>query len=281
MIYKNGMIAICTDPKNIIKDFKSVNPEHLFTVPQLLVKINNTVSKLPLWKRFFVNKSHIFGKNLKNIAIGGSSTPISTIQFLRNLKINLYNGYGLTETSPLATLNTSNTFYGSVGQPIKDVKIRILDDGEITISGPNVMKGYWGEEEHIGEFKTGDIGFIDYNGYLHITGRKSETYKLSNGRFINPTKIQNILLKNIDIEQVFVYGLNKEYNIALVYSQLNENTILNYITNNSELNNLEKPKKIIIIKEPFSVENGLLTPKLSLRRNLIYLAYLNEINRLY
>jgi len=281
MIYKNGTMVICQDIKNIINELKLNNPEHLFSVPQLLIKIENKVLELPFYKRFFINKKHIFGNSLKNIAIGGSSTPISTIKFLRNLDINVFNGYGLTETSPLATLNTSNSNYGSVGKPIKNVTINILDDSEITISGPNVMKGYWGEDEHKGQFKTGDIGYLDDDGYLYITGRKNETYKLSNGKFINPTKIQDILLKNPKIEQVFIYGLNKEYNIALIYSKLDEKKIMNYISNHKELTNFEKPKKIIKINEPFSVENNLLTPKLSLKRNLISTEYANEINKLY
>jgi long-chain acyl-CoA synthetase len=281
MIYRGGTIKIVQDNKNLINELKMNKPEHLFTVPQLLTKIENKVLELPFYKKFFVNKSHIFGDSLKNIAIGGSSTPISTIKFLRDLNINVFNGYGLTETSPLATLNTSNSYYGSVGKPISDVVIKILDDGEITISGPNVMKGYWGFDDHDGEFKTGDLGYLDEQGYLYITGRKGETYKLTNGKFINPTKIQNILLKNHNIEQIFIYGINKEYNIALVNSKLDENTIMDYISNNRELNSYEKPKKIIKIKEPFSVENNLLTPKLSLKRNSIYDMYKIEIERLY
>lgn len=281
MMDRGGIIKICQDQRNLMEELKENSPEHIFTVPQLLIKIEQKITKLPFYQRLFVNKKHVFGENIKNIAIGGASTPVSTIKMIKSMGINVYNGYGLTETSPLISLNDCKTDrLNSVGKSIENVDIKIIH-GEICVKGPNLMKGYWNQEDHKGYFWTGDKGYLDSENFLYVQGRIDERYKLKNGFFIYPNYIEDLLLKNHDIEQIFIYGKDRQYNIALVYSKLDEEQIMKYIMNHPELKNYEKPKKIKKIKEPFSVDNHLLTAKFTLKRNLIYLSYKNQIDNLY
>ena len=283
---------------NLINDFSQQNPTIICTVPKLLhtiyEKINsNNISKilshdilLPYTKYFI--KKKIFGSNLRFLNVGGASISKDLMDFYSKLGINIYQGYGLSETSPLVSLNSPIlNKLGSVGKILDCNDVKIIDD-EIFIKGSNIFKGYYNntiESKKVfctnGYFKSGDTGYIDSENYLWITGRKKDLYKLDNGKYINPIYIENILLESSLIKQIFIYGDNKSYNIALIVSNEKINIIFNEIEKYSKkLKKYEIPTKILLV-EPFTFENKLMTLKMSMIRNNIYLKYKNDIENLY
>ena len=146
-------------------------------------------------------------------------------------------GYGLSETSPVVTVGMlANKFFkiGSVGKPISNVEVKIAEDGEVLVKGPNVMLGYYKDPERTAAvmtgdyFHTGDKGEIDTDGFLKITGRKKEMFKTSGGKYIIPTLIENTLKESNFIEQVMVIGENKKMPAALI--QLNFEFVAEWIS---------------------------------------------------
>ena len=199
----------------------------------------------------------------------------------------------LTETSPVVSCNPINDIrVETVGPPFKGNTVKIAKDGEILIKGENVMLGYWNNKEETkkvlkdGWLHSGDIGEFD-NNYLKITDRKKDIIITPGGENISPVKIENDLLKLNFVEQALVYGDNKPYLIALlVLSDENKNLDLSIIQKeidilNKEMTKIEKIKKFIISKEKFSIENGMLTPTLKLKRYKIIIDYKNEFEKLY
>lgn len=236
-------------------------------------------------------KKKIFGKNLRMINTGGSAISEDILKFYQKLDIDVYQGYGLSETSPIISLNHSElNKLGSVGK-ILDCNEVIIQENEIFVKGTNVFQSYYKNKEETQKvfkneyFMTGDTGFFFSTYYLYITGRKKELYKLDNGKYINPSYIEMVLLDSTKIKQIFVYGDNKAFNIALIVpNDINDSykIILEEIElySANKLKKYEIPKKIVIV-EPFSVENKLLTPKMSMIQNNIYKLYKNKIEQLY
>src|SRR5690606_25374578 len=151
-------------------------------------------------------------------------------EFVDALGIMLYEGYGLTETSPVVTVNCpGHRKIGSVGKPLPGVRVVVDEsqsdtpsEGEIIVYGPNVMVGYHNREEETrsvmtsdGGFRTGDLGYIDSDGYLYITGRSKELYKLETGRYVAPAALEEELKVSPYISNVVLYGANKPHNVAL------------------------------------------------------------------
>ena len=178
----------------------------------------------------------------------------------------------------------------TVGPPFKTNKIKIAEDGEILVKGENVMLGYWNMKKETDEIlkngwlHTGDIGEITKDGNLKITDRKKEIIVNLGGDNISPSKIENILCLNEKIKQSFVYGDKKTYLVALIVSESEENKkeIEFYIENiNKTLSLIEKVKKFKVILEEFTIENGMLTPTLKLKRKKILEKYKNDLEKLY
>jgi long-chain acyl-CoA synthetase len=179
----------------------------------------------------------------------------------------------------------------SVGPPFSTNQVKIEDDGEILVKGENVMLGYWNKTQETKEIlkngwlHTGDIGEIDFNGYLKITDRKKDLIVNLGGDNISPTKIENLLCLNEKIKQSFVYGDKKNYLVALIVAEKNlsnEILIKNYIEDlNKNLSLIEKIKKFLIIKDEFTIDNRMLTPTLKLRRKEIILNYKQQLENLY
>src|SRR6185295_761026 len=172
-----------------------------------------------------------FGGRLKYAFSGGSALSRDVAEFIDSLGITVYEGYGLTETSPIATANRPGGHrIGSVGQPIPGVKV-VLDkskaddgkQGEIIVYGPNVMMGYHNrdtENKEVftedGGFRTGDLGVLDDDGFLFITGRIKEQYKLENGKYVAPAPLEEHLKLSPFIVNAMVYGDNRLFNVALI-----------------------------------------------------------------
>ena len=235
-----------------------------------------------------------FGGNLKAFVSGGGALDKEIGEFLNSIGLPTLQGYGLTETSPVVSCNPIHKIkVETVGPPFKGNKVKIADDGEILVKGENVMLGYWNKKEETGEviidgwLHTGDIGEIDpEDGYLKITDRKKDIIVSAGGDNISPAKIENMITNEPEIDQCMVYGDKKNYLVALVVPSkdfLHEKEKINNVIEkiNKKLTLLEKIKKIQLIDENFSIENGLMTPTMKVKRKKVTEKYKNQLEKLY
>jgi long-chain acyl-CoA synthetase len=260
-----------------------------------------------------------FGGRLRFSVSGSAALAREVAEFVDALGISVFEGYGLTEASPVVSANSPDfTRIGTVGKPLPRVRVEIdraatgdAVNGEILVYGDNVMLGYHHrpEEERQmlmpdGGLRTGDMGFIDEDGYLHITGRIKEQYKLENGKYVVPSPLEEELKLSPYVANAMLYGLNRPYNVALVV--IDEPAVQRWardkkleikdITRDSAVKELiakeletraanfrgyEKPKAFELIREDFTVENGLLTPSLKVRRKQVLDRYLPMLEALY
>ena len=235
-----------------------------------------------------------FGGNLQAFISGGGPLDHQIGEFLNSIGLPTLQGYGLTEASPVVSCNPIHKIrVETVGPPFKGNKVKIADDGEILVKGENVMLGYWNKKEETdkviinGWLHTGDIGEIDSkDGYLKITDRKKDIIVSAGGDNISPAKIENMITNEPEVDQCMVYGDKKNYIVALIVPNkdfLNEQEkIKNVIEKiNKKLTLLEKIKKIQLIDESFSIENGLMTPTMKVKRKKVTEKYKNQLEKLY
>ncbi|MBZ0117533.1 MAG: long-chain fatty acid--CoA ligase [Sandaracinaceae bacterium] len=354
-------MGIAESVPKIVENLAEVQPTLLFSVPRIFNKIHDGVLKKVeedggLKKTLFyaaletarqkkqleaqgkssgwVNLKHKlldglvfskvrarFGGRLKYAFSGGAAISREVAEFVDNLGILVYEGYGLTETSPIATANwPGSRKIGSIGKAIPGVRIEIdrsetedPKNGEIVVFGHNVMKGYHGlpeENEKVfvegGGFKTGDMGYIDEEGFVYITGRIKEQYKLENGKYVVPSPLEELLKLSPYIINAFVFGDNKPFNVALIVPDtaevkkwaaghgidgameaLVENEKVQALLreqidkHSGEFKQFEKIKKFAVILEDFTVENGMLTPKMSVKRRKVMERWGDKIEALY
>jgi long-chain acyl-CoA synthetase len=233
-----------------------------------------------------------FGGSLKAFVSGGGALDQTIGRFLNSIGLPTLQGYGLTEASPVVSCNPINNIkVDTVGPPFPGNEIKIEADGEILIKGENLMIGYWNQPDETnkaikdGWLYTGDIGEFK-DGYLKITDRKKDIIVNAGGDNISPSKIENLMTNQYEIEQCLVYGDGKNYLVALVVPSdefINkEDKIKNKVEEtNKDLSIIEKIKNIIIIKEKFSIENRMLTPTLKLKRFKIIEKYKKQLEKLY
>ena len=263
------------------------------------------------------------GGRLMGAMSGSAAMNPEIAQFFFDIGVHIFDCYGLTETSPAAAMNASYSYrLGSVGKPIDKVKIIIdqsvveegVTDGEIIVYGPNVMKGYHNRPEDTrasmtpdGGFRTGDRGRFDKDGFLYITGRIKEQYKLENGKFCFPTALEEEICLVPFVQQAVIYGINRPYNICIIVPDFD--VLLSYakekglptdiktlvvrqdiidmvgeaITNNlkGKFGGYEIPKKFLLLSEPFSLDNGTLTQTMKLKRNIVLTKLKDQIEALY
>ncbi len=234
-----------------------------------------------------------FGGSLKTFVSGGGALDKEVGFFLNAIGLPTLQGYGLTETSPVVSCNPINDIrVETVGPPFKGNEVKIAEDGEILVKGENVMLGYWNNKEETdnvlkdGWLHTGDIGVFE-NNYLKITDRKKDILITPGGDNISPIKIENELINSEIIDQAIVYGDNKPYLVALLVlndekKSSTEEEIKQEIEKvNEKLSKIENIKKFFTINEKFSIENGMLTPTLKLKRFKIVQKYKNSFEKLY
>ena len=245
---------------------------------------------------------------------GGAPLGRELAEWYANIGIRIHEGYGLTETSPVIAVNTPNAHkLGTVGRPLGNVEVRIAEDGEILVRGSSVFKGYWNNPEETqnafvdGWFKTGDIGSIDADGFLSITDRKKDLIKTSGGKFIAPQPIENSLKHNALIAEAVVLGDKRKFPAVLIspYFPLLEdwarannvpfNSRQDLVTHsrvqalykgiaedlNQNLARFEKLKKVLLVAEEFSAENGTLTASMKMRRRAVEERYRKQIDQMY
>ncbi len=266
-------------------------------------------------KLVFSKIKNILGGRLLYFVSGGAPLSKELGEFFYAADVTIIEGYGLTETSPVLTTNPYGKMkFGTAGKPIPNCEIKIAPDGEILARGPMIMKGYFKRPEATAEaiekdgyFHTGDIGFLDNQGYLHITDRKKDLIVTAGGKNIAPQPIENSLKMNRYIEQVAMIGDKKPYCVALVvpkfdaiesYAKQNNIAytdkrelaehprIIELIQNaidgvNASLAKYETIKKIKILPNEFTQETGELTPTLKVKRKVIMEKYKDIIEELY
>ncbi len=269
-----------------------------------------------------------FGGRLKEAVTGSAAMNPEIAQFFIDIGIPTYDCYGLTETTPAMTMNSpAANKLGTVGRPIEKVTVEIdksltgedSDDGEIICYGPNVMQGYHNKPEKTAEvivndpklgrgFRTGDRGRLDEDGFLHITGRFKEEYKLENGKYVHPASLEEDIKLNDYALNAMLYGDGKPYNVALVVPDfdalkpvaekmnlggkspealIKDKKIQDFISQEitahlrKTYGGYEIPKKFIFLPNDFSLENGMLTQTMKLKRRNVYKKYLDQLEALY
>ena len=273
--------------------------------------------KLKIAKKLILSKwQEALGGNLELIASGSAALQPRLARIFTAAGMTLVEGYGLTETSPVISVNDMrNNFFkiGSVGQIIDGVTVKIAEDGEILCKGPNVMMGYYKEQEKTAEvmtgdfFHTGDIGEIDANGFLKITDRKKEMFKTSGGKYIAPQVIENQMKQSLFIEQIMVVGESRKMPTALIQPNIEyitqwldnkgiktnslqeackETSLLEAIQkdidgHNEKFGAWEQIKRFELIPEEWSIDEGHLTPTMKLKRKVVKEKYNSIIEKMY
>jgi long-chain acyl-CoA synthetase len=260
------------------------------------------------------------GGRLKYAMSGSATLSREVGELIDGLGIDVYEGYGLTETSPIVTMNRpGQRRLGSVGKPIENVSLEIdrsrgdtPGEGEIVVHGPNVMKGYYARPDENaqaftadGGLRTGDLGRIDDAGYLHITGRIKEQYKLENGKYVMPSPLEERLALSPFIRNVVLHGAARPYNVALVVIDearvrewgTEQAFVLDHdLTQDERVRELiqdeldqysgdfrpyERPLDCALTTTALTVENGLLTPTLKIKRHAVEASFAAAFNALY
>lgn len=282
---------------------------------------NGLYYEMQLWlanKLIFNKWREALGGNVKVMVSGGAALQPRLARVFWAAKLIVLEGYGLTETSPVIAVNNTNVpdsvRFGTVGPVIEGVEVKIAEDGEILCKGPNVMKGYYKRPDLTAEvidsdgyFHTGDIGVLEKGRFLKITDRKKEIFKTSGGKYIAPQSLENKFKESPFIEQMMVIGENQKFAAALIVPAFaylkswctmhnipyenNETVVLNadVIARirkdvddfNRSFGQTEQVKKIILLPREWSVDSGEMTPKLSLRRKIIFERNREAIEKLY
>lgn len=346
----NGIsIYFAESNEKLSENLKEIKPQYMTVVPRMVEKVYDAIykrgteagglkSKIFLWsikvaEKYKVGDSkslaHIIadklvfskwreglGGNIITLVSGSAALSKRLNTMFHAAGIPILEGYGLTETSPVIAVNSfEHTKIGSVGRPIKNIDVKIQEDGEITVKGPTVTQGYYKDEKQTreaftedGYFKTGDIGILDKDNFLFITDRKKEMFKTSGGKYVAPQVIENLAKASQFIEQIMVVGDGEKMPTALVQpdfeyaktwfskNNINVGTSLEDIANSNELKaeiekeiskinvhlgKWEQVKKIELTPEIWTENNGLLTPTLKLKRKAIKEHFIKLYDKLY
>jgi len=282
----NGHHLICSQGKeHFSEDVRQCRPTHINAVPVVFQRLLNAVTD---GRSTF---TEVTGGRLRHVNAGGAPVPASLRRAFQTYSIPMYQGYGLSETSPVIALEgASGSNPGSVGRPLGCVEVRIKN-GEIQTRGASVMKGYLDDSELTAAvfdgdwLKTGDLGRLNEDGFLYIDGRIDEMIVTTAGHNINPALIESQICQEADVARMAVFGHGKPYLVGLVVLESNHSESRNLLDRiNHHL--LEFPKycrirKILVLDRDLSMKHGELTSKQSLVRNVIAESYATEIESMY
>ena len=273
----------------------------------------------PLWKLasklVYGKVREAFGGRVRIFVVGGAPLGIDTAQWFASVGIALWEGYGLTETSPVIALNTPLTHrMGAVGMPMSNIELKLAADGELLVRGPSIFHGYWHKPEATAEafdpegwFRTGDIAHLDADGFLYITDRKKELLKTSGGKMVAPQPIENKLKTHLLVAQAALVGDKHKYISVLISPNFvaledwarhhgipaenredlvaDSRVIAQYAEivreANCSLANFETMKRFRVVAQEWAQETGELTPSMKLKRRVIKEQYAAEIDALY
>jgi len=306
-------VALAGSIDTLLDDLETVKPTWLTAVPRFYEKIWTSVESLDDQTRN-AHLSAIFGPRIRQLSSGGAPLPRHVCDGFDQAGLPIFEGYGLTETSPVIAFNHAEAYrYGSVGLPIPGVEVRIAEDGEILTRGPHVMAGYWKNPEATAEvivdgwFHTGDVGAIDEDGYLSITDRKKDLFVTSAGKNVAPAIIERLLTADPLFDQAVVYGDGRKFITAVVVPNrpklesvaetleceitgedgfVTSTPLLDHVDSRiAELMEVvsspERVKKCLVLDEPFQLENDELTATLKVRRRHIIAKYEPQLESLY
>jgi long-chain acyl-CoA synthetase len=305
-------LVLAESHETVVQNLQETQPSHISCVPRFYEKLLPMVaaSDPAVTKK---RLRAIFGPRMEWLGSGGAALPPAVAGAYQTAGCKVLQGYGLTETSPVLTFNRKDHFkLETVGQAIPGVELAIAPDGEILTRGPQVMKGYWNDPEATrqaivdGWFHTGDLGSLDSEGFLTITGRKKELMVLSSGKKIVPPHIEGLLLADPYIDQALVYGEGRNFLTALIVPQwVNVRKVLpadlaresdETLAKHPALRSLleqkiqaalkdvaswERVKSFVIVPRPFSIAAEELTVSLKLRRNVIFSRHKSVLEALY
>ncbi|OQX84392.1 hypothetical protein B6D60_09455 [candidate division KSB1 bacterium 4484_87] len=356
-IVAGGAIAYAESPEKVVQNMAEAKPTITCTVPRLLEKMHDAIlakvnsgsllkKKMFFWglntgyrfneakktgkisgllqlqrslaQKLVFKKIHaVVGGRLRYFISGGAPLPKEIGEFFHALGVNILEGYGLTESSPVISVNLLGKMkFGTVGPPLREgsVEVKIGSDGEILTRGPHVMPGYYKNPDATREvidedgwLHTGDIGFQDEDGYLTITDRKKNLIVTSGGKNISPTNVENSLLISPLIDQIVVIGDRRNFIAALIvpnrerleketqnlgiasndyHSLLRNEKVISTLHKEIEklsmhLARFERVRAFRLLGEPFTIESGELTPTLKVRRNIVEEKYRDLIEEMY
>ncbi len=297
-LYAGYTVSFAESLETFAQDLQLVNPTRFFSVPRLWTKFQmGILEKLPQKKlnlllsipfvAGLVKKKIRKGLGLDNSNMfisGAAPLAVSVMEWFARLDIHIQEGYGMSENLAYGSVNRSeDNRFGTVGQPLEDCEIKISDIGEILIKSPATMQGYYLDDAKTKEvlkdgfYHTGDKGELCEDGFLKITGRIKDTFKTAKGEFITPSHIENMLVENTNIEQLCVLGLGLPQPMALIVlseqaqtkpqQQVSDELTITFNKVNKTLNSHEVLNGLIIVKEEWLPENGLMTPTLKVKRN--------------
>ncbi len=263
---------------------------------------------------FFSKVLAAMGGRVRIFISGGAPLGRELAEWYAEIGLLIHEGYGLTETSPVIAVNSPRACkLGTVGRPLRNIQVRIAYDGELLVRGPSVFKGYWNMPEETAAafeddwFKTGDIAVLDADGFLAITDRKKDLIKTSGGKFIAPQPIENSLKSNAFVAEAAILGERRCFPAVVIipaFAVLEDWAAQKHVAFssrrqlvadprvqslyegiveqiNQNLARFERLKKVLVVPEELSIENGTLTPTMKLRRRNVEMLYKEEIERLY
>ncbi len=312
-IYAQAKLKAAESPKRQIFDWAlKVGEKHK---PEILAgKTPESLEWKLANKLVFSKIREGMGGKVETFISGGAPLGRELAEWYATGGIRIHEGYGLTETSPVIALNTPvNHRIGTVGKIMPNLEVRIAEDGEILVRGPSIFKGYWNRPEETkaaledGWFKTGDIGNIDADGYLSVTDRKKDLIKTSGGKFIAPQPIENSLKLNELVGVPAIIGDKRKFAAVLIspnfpalenwarengiefssHAELVANPKVQSLYEgvveavNENLARFEKLKRVMLVADEFTADNGALTPTMKLKRRVIDDRYRKQIDELY
>jgi len=352
MYYYGAQVAYCSKFDNLPLAMREVRPTVIVGVPRVFEKIRQEVERRaslspvkkrlfawavgvgtghrervyggrrpasPLWKvahkLVYSKVSEAFGGRVRIFVVGGAPLGIDTAKWFASVGIALWEGYGLTETSPVIALNTPlRQKIGSVGIPLPNVELKFAADGELLVRGPAVFAGYWGKPganaecfEEGGWFRTGDIGHLDGDGFLFITDRKKELLKTSGGKLVAPQPIESKLKTSLLVAQAALVGDKHKFISALIapnfaaledwarHQGIDAKSRAELVADgrvvalygeivrevNGSLANFETVKRFRVVAEEWTQDTGELTPSMKLKRRVVTSRYAAVIDALY
>src|SRR5581483_10456657 len=350
MLYHNVTVSYCPMIDQLLKTIVEVRPTVFVAVPRVYEKIYYQVqqrthaglkNKMYRWalkvghahrdevlagktppnlawkladKLVFSQLRQALGSRVQLFISGGAPLGRELAGWYADVGIRIHEGYGLTETSPVISVNTPKAHkLGTVGKALENVEVKIADDGEILVRGPSVFREYWKSPEETrnafvdGWFKTGDIGNLDRDGFLSVTDRKKDLIKTSGGKFIAPQPLENKLKANPMVQEAVLVGDKRKFvsvliqpNFAVVEEWCRRNQVsfssredlvqnvkvralfeAVVATLNEDLARFETVKKLLLVSEDFSIASGTMTPSMKVRRRMVEERYRLEIDSLY
>lgn len=313
-LYNGTSAYFVEDLSKLYNIMLEVKPTVFASLPRFFEKVYAAVISKHGKDATSQNLKDGFGRNVRLLTSGGAPLPNEIADFFAKRDLPILQAYGLTENICVAFNTVKNLKFGTVGKPMPMCKIKIAEDGEILVKSTMMFSGYYKDEEKTAEMfdangwmKTGDLGELDADGFLNITGRKKEIIVLSSGKNVAPALIENLVKENHLVSQCFLYGDRKSYCVALItlnqaeaeafakaiqlefsnFSELSKTEIIFESVKrtvdkaNARVSSSEQIKKFKILERDFSLEMDEITPTMKLKRNVIAEKFEQQIQKLY